>query len=110
MLSQGLTVADVSILQLPGVRYTVTDHLVHRRAAGLGKVEVIEWRGVAVPLHAGLVDQSINLICGHSRSDGPGPYIQYLSPQLQPRKDWTTTPVVTPPRLTRHATFSPSIS
>lgn len=81
--SGGLTVADVSILQLPGIRYTVTYHLIHRGAAGLGEVEVVEWRWVAVSLQAGFVDKSINLICSHSRPYSPGPYIQHLSPQLQ---------------------------
>lgn len=83
MPSWGLTVTDVSILQLPGVRYTVTYHLIYRGTTRLGKVEVVEWRGVAISLHACLVDQSINFIGSHSGSHGPGTYIQHFSPQLQ---------------------------
>lgn len=53
-----LTVEDVAVLQLPSIRDAVADDLVHRRAAGLGKVVVVERRWVAVPRCAGLVTVS----------------------------------------------------
>ena len=78
-----LTVADVSILQLSEVGDAVTDHLVDGCAAGLGEVEVVEGRRVAVPLHTRLVHHPVNLVRGHPRPHCPGTQIQHLSAQLQ---------------------------
>ena len=64
----------------------MTDDLIHRGTAGLGEVEVVERRGVAVSLHACLVNQSVNLISGHPWPHCSGTNIQNFSPQLSKRE------------------------
>lgn len=94
-------VNDVALLQLTLIRDTVADHLIdgpandrcerdvgrnkwldNLRADRFGEVAVVQRGRIGSTLDCRIVDDSINLICGNSRSYGRGSDVQNLPRQL----------------------------
>ena len=57
----------------------MADHLVHARAAGLGKRAVVERRGVAAARHRHLVRNAVQLVCGHPWPHRSGARVEHLA-------------------------------
>ena len=105
-LTEGnVEVDNVAVLEGTLVRDTVADDLVDGRADRLGELCVVEGRGVAVALDAGLVADTVELVGGDADADMGRDEVEHLAGELDSQQ--SPEPVVV---LTRQTFLMASIS
>lgn len=83
VVNGNVNVANITVLQRPGVWYTVAYNFVNRSATASWKLVIIHGRRVTVPLYTSLVHRSVYLSCSNSDVTDASCLVEYLSSELK---------------------------